>query len=220
MGTRMIGMFLAALLGLASTEIVAEQTRPQTTTSGSAKDGVDASASSEAAGKKFAGNKKVKTLEKTPTRSTSRKSTSRKSTSRKSTSRKSTSRKAAAGKKSASAKKKSQSINKESAEAKRKKSASQKPAAKKSPAIRKQTANVRLPRYYGKLKLSDKQRNKVLAIQQDYQKQIESLQAEIQKLESDRASASRKVLNRSQRESLAKMTTRNVAKAKPKKQRK
>lgn len=73
---------------------------------------------------------------------------------------------------------------------------------------------VRLPRGYGKLKLTADQRSDVLAIQQDYRERIHKLLAQIDKLEMSRDAEFQKVLDKSQRDLLREMTAKVATKKK------
>ncbi len=101
-----------------------------------------------------------------------------------------------------------------------KKSSTKKTKAKKSSAkkttTKKSEISGRLPYHYGKLKLSDEQREKIYKIQARYADKLEKLQKEMLALKKKIDSETQKVLTTTQRRNLSKFKS-DAAKAKSKK---
>ena len=101
--------------------------------------------------------------------------------------------------------------------AQQKEGESAKPAAKKTegtkaPAKRK----VRLPNHYGKLNLTDDQREKIYKIQKDYKAQIDSLKKQLAEIDAKKDAECAEVLSASQKtilgEILAQIEKKKAAK--------
>ena len=107
----------------------------------------------------------------------------------------------------------------DSTSAQQKEGETAKPAAKKTegpkaPAKRK----VRLPNHYGKLNLTDAQREKIYQIQKDYKAQIDSLKKQLAEIDAKKDAECEEVLSASQKsileEILAQIQKKRAAKKK------
>lgn len=99
--------------------------------------------------------------------------------------------------------------------AKAAKDSADKPATKgagKSAKDAKETKH-RLPRHYGKLGLTDAQREKIYAVQDKYATEIDKLEKQLADLKSKQEADCRKVLNADQKKQLADATEAAKAKA-------
>ncbi len=74
-------------------------------------------------------------------------------------------------------------------------------------------AKRRLPRYYGKLGLSDSQREKIYGIQDKYETDIDKLEKQLSDLKTKQDADCRKVLNADQKKQLTEIVDTAKAKA-------
>ena len=77
---------------------------------------------------------------------------------------------------------------------------STKAKSKQSTPLSTSVSKGRLPRYFGKLDLDDRQRERVYELQAEYGAKIANLLAEVQELKTSRSSLCQKILKPSQRE--------------------